>query len=165
MLKDATASILELHSSLADGVGMRCAGAFGTSALSECEESFVDSMLSANVKSVIFGLKHSMQAMRQSGSGGSIVVTSSGMSSTAKSSTAGVGLYSASKAAADMLVRYAAIEGAPHGMSLVDCGTRTLILCQACRIHVAVLNQSEFWLPSVPQTADLQGRAWKISHK
>jgi NAD(P)-dependent dehydrogenase (short-subunit alcohol dehydrogenase family) len=74
--------------------------------------------MDTNVKSAFFAVKYAMKAMKEKGIKGSIVVNSSAMSATAKRGFAGAGLYSASKAAVDMLVKYAAIEGAEAGLGL-----------------------------------------------
>lgn len=57
-----------------------------------------------------------MSAMSDLGVRGAIVVNSSAMSHIPKSGFEGVGLYAATKAAADMIVRYAAIEGSQAGV-------------------------------------------------
>ena len=67
------------------------------------------------MKSVIYGVKYAMAAMKDKAVKGSILVNSSVMSYVAKSCMAGGGVYSATKAAADMLVQYAAAEGAEYG--------------------------------------------------
>ncbi|CAN0068424.1 unnamed protein product [Ascophyllum nodosum] len=48
--------------------------------------------------------------------GGSIIVNSSVMSQRAQTAFSTAGVYAASKANVDMLVRYGAIEGAEHGI-------------------------------------------------
>jgi NAD(P)-dependent dehydrogenase (short-subunit alcohol dehydrogenase family) len=64
-----------------------------------------------------FGLKHCMNAMMTHGVKGSIVANTSCMGSCPRNSAAGAGIYAAAKAAADMIVKYAAIEGAEAGLA------------------------------------------------
>ncbi|CAN0041370.1 unnamed protein product, partial [Ascophyllum nodosum] len=68
--------------------------------------------------SLVFCFKYQIPAMAKSGNKGSIIVDSSIAASrvTASPSAAGVGVYAASKAGADMLMKYAAIEGGPSGV-------------------------------------------------
>eukprot|EP00965_Chrysotila_dentata_P205851 6183197-Pleurochrysis_carterae.AAC.1 len=86
-----------------------CAGTVTVVALTDMTEEQIDQTIGANVKSVMFGLKYLIPAMKS----GSIVVCSSTLGSTARASCAGMGLYSASKAMVDMLIKYAAVEAAP----------------------------------------------------
>lgn len=81
----------------------------------------MDALFNLNIKSVIYGIKYAMAAMKSKGTKGSILVNSSVMSHIAKSNMHGGGVYAATKAAADMLVQYAAAEGAAD-----DSGTLTL---------------------------------------
>eukprot|EP00965_Chrysotila_dentata_P254610 6211937-Pleurochrysis_carterae.AAC.4 len=87
-----------------------CAGAITMGAIVDTAEEQVDHIVGVNIKSVIFGLKYLVPAMK---AGGSIIVCSSTMGSTGRASCAGLGLYSASKSMVDMLVKYAAVEAAP----------------------------------------------------
>merc|ERR1719343_854434 len=90
------------------------AGTFGEMApFKDVKEESYDFIMNANVKSVVFAFKYLMPAMKESPTKDtSIVVNTSCMGSVARASFAGAGIYAASKAAADMLVKYAAIEGA-----------------------------------------------------
>lgn len=103
-------------------------GTYKPASFSEVDEATVDNLLNLNVKSVIYGIKYAMAAMQDGGTkGGAIVVNSSVMSHSPKSGIAGGGIYSASKSAADMLVQYAAAEGAdsgalPHQWSTIPAG-------------------------------------------
>ena len=91
-------------------------GTYKPALFADVDEATVDDLLNLNVKSVIYGIKYTMAAMKEKkGTKGSIVVNSSAMSHVPKSSLAGGGVYSASKAAADILVQYAAAEGADSG--------------------------------------------------
>lgn len=92
------------------------AGAYKSAPFLSLEEEAVDALLSANVKSVIYGVKYAMTAMKDKAIKGSILINSSVMSHVPKSSIAGGGVYSATKAAADMLVQYAAAEAAEYGI-------------------------------------------------
>ena len=80
----------------------------------EVDEETYNSAMDMNLKSVVFGLKYAMLAIKKNEGGGAILVNSSAMSLTAKPDFVGMQLYSAAKAGADQLVRYAAIEGAEH---------------------------------------------------
>lgn len=97
----------------------------------DIEESVIDAQLNLNIKSVIYGIKFAMAAMKDKGIKGSILVNSSVMSHAPKSNTTGGGVYAATKAAADMLVQYAAVEGAAD-----DSGVLTL--CFTCPSHAIV---------------------------
>eukprot|EP00191_Tetraselmis_sp_GSL018_P016959 CAMPEP_0177592984 /NCGR_PEP_ID=MMETSP0419_2-20121207/8867_1 /TAXON_ID=582737 /ORGANISM="Tetraselmis sp., Strain GSL018" /LENGTH=262 /DNA_ID=CAMNT_0019083919 /DNA_START=155 /DNA_END=940 /DNA_ORIENTATION=- len=79
-------------------------------------EDQVDTLLNTNVKSVVFALKYLLPVMEPLGKKASIVVTSSSVSGKATAAAQGLGVYSASKAAVDMLVKYAAIEAAESGI-------------------------------------------------
>ncbi|KAG5191416.1 short-chain dehydrogenase/reductase SDR [Tribonema minus] len=76
----------------------------------------VDTVLATNFKSAVFGFKYALPAIEKSGGQGSIVVNSSvaGSVASAHPHAAANGAYAASKAAVDMLVKYAAVEAAPH---------------------------------------------------
>lgn len=81
-------------------------------------EELVEQILNANIKSVVYALKYGLPAIAKSGGGGSIVVNSSTAGHSVMFGSERMkdwGLYAASKAAADMLVQYAAIEAAVHG--------------------------------------------------
>jgi NAD(P)-dependent dehydrogenase (short-subunit alcohol dehydrogenase family) len=76
------------------------------------DEEF-DRVISINTKGVWLCCKYEISQFRKQGSGGSIVNTSSWL---AKGALAGSGLYSASKAALDGLVRALALETAALGV-------------------------------------------------
>eukprot|EP00873_Tetraselmis_striata_P005099 jgi/Tetstr1/425363/TSEL_015811.t1 len=84
------------------------AGVFVSTSLTEVTEEQINTQLDVNVKSVIYGFKYLLPAMK----GGSIVVNSSVLSARTPAGMPGAGLYNASKAAVDALVRSAACEGA-----------------------------------------------------
>ena len=91
------------------------AGSLAQFKLTEATEEQVDGMIDTNLKSVVWALKYLMPAMKESSGKGSIIVTTSCMGENARNDFAGSGLYSATKAAANMVVKYAAIEGAEDG--------------------------------------------------
>jgi NAD(P)-dependent dehydrogenase (short-subunit alcohol dehydrogenase family) len=100
----------------------------------EADEALINELLNLNVKSIIYGTKYAMRAMKEKGTKGAIVFNSSGVSHVAKSSMAGSGVYAATKSAGDMLVQYAAIEGADNGAPPVclyrsNWKTLALLLC------------------------------------
>lgn len=92
------------------------AGGFSACSYEDMEEDAFNNMFNLNVKSVAFGIKYTMAAMKQTGTKGSIVVNSSVMGVKVTAKAAGSALYSASKAAVDRLVQYAAVEAAEHGI-------------------------------------------------
>lgn len=103
------------------------AGMYKPALLADATEDLVTDYLNTNVKSVVYGVKYAMAAMTASGTKGSIVVNSSAMSHISKSGFEGAALYAATKAAADMIVRYAAIEGASAGVFVIcssDCAVQ-----------------------------------------
>jgi NAD(P)-dependent dehydrogenase (short-subunit alcohol dehydrogenase family) len=92
------------------------AGVYGGKPFPQLQEEEIDNVLNSNVKSVAFAFKYLLPAMKDSPSKDtSVVVNTSVMGSVARAVFAGAGLYSATKAAADMLVQYAAMEGAVQG--------------------------------------------------
>jgi NAD(P)-dependent dehydrogenase (short-subunit alcohol dehydrogenase family) len=95
------------------------AGTFKLMPFTEADDAVTDELLNLNVKSIIYGIKYTMIAMKEKGTKGAILINSSAMSHVAKSNMQGAGLYSATKSAADMLVQYAAIEGAESGALLI----------------------------------------------
>jgi NAD(P)-dependent dehydrogenase (short-subunit alcohol dehydrogenase family) len=72
-------------------------------------EEKLETMLAINVKSVAFAFKYQLPAIEKSGGQGSMLVTSSvgGARARADPYFKGFGLYSASKAATNMLAQYA----------------------------------------------------------
>mmetsp|Transcript_27594 Transcript_27594/g.27820 ORF Transcript_27594/g.27820 Transcript_27594/m.27820 type:complete len:254 (+) Transcript_27594:141-902(+) len=90
------------------------AGAFGQAPCTEISEEVINSILHPNVYGVIYGLKYQLAAIEKSGGNGSIIINSSVMGSVARIVFKGAGVYAASKAAADMLAQYAAMEAAAH---------------------------------------------------
>lgn len=92
------------------------AGTLGGAPFAEITEDVVDKVYSTNVKSVIFGLKYLLPAIEKSGGSGSIIVNSSvfGSFACAQPQFIGNGVYASSKAAVDMLMKYAAVEAAQH---------------------------------------------------
>jgi NAD(P)-dependent dehydrogenase (short-subunit alcohol dehydrogenase family) len=91
------------------------AGTYKQMSFEEANEALINELFNLNVKSIIYGTKYAMKAMKEKGTKGAIVVNSSGVSHVAKSSMAGSGVYASTKSAGDMLVQYAAIEGAENG--------------------------------------------------
>ncbi|ROI06713.1 glucose 1-dehydrogenase [Chryseobacterium sp. G0240] len=76
------------------------------------EEEF-DTVIGINVKGVWLSCKYEIQQFKKQGTGGAIINTSSWL---AKGAFAGSGVYSASKAALDGLVRVLAVETAAAGI-------------------------------------------------
>jgi NAD(P)-dependent dehydrogenase (short-subunit alcohol dehydrogenase family) len=74
-----------------------------------------DEVFDANVRSIFLCLRHQLPVMFAHGQGRIVINTSvSGL----RNPNAGLSLYSASKAAAISLMRSAAMEAAPHGVSI-----------------------------------------------
>eukprot|EP00611_Tribonema_gayanum_P021342 TRINITY_DN407_c1_g3_i1.p1 TRINITY_DN407_c1_g3~~TRINITY_DN407_c1_g3_i1.p1 ORF type:complete len:263 (-),score=93.18 TRINITY_DN407_c1_g3_i1:400-1188(-) len=92
------------------------AGTFAGAPLAQITSDVVDTVFATNFKSAVFGFKYALPAIEKSGGQGSIIVNSSvaGSAACALPRAAGAAVYSASKAAVDMLVKYAAVEAAPH---------------------------------------------------
>mmetsp|Transcript_14183 Transcript_14183/g.26539 ORF Transcript_14183/g.26539 Transcript_14183/m.26539 type:complete len:255 (+) Transcript_14183:85-849(+) len=91
------------------------AGSISMKPIVELKNEDIDSMFDSNFKSVVFGLKYILPAMKKSPGKGSVIVNTSIMSSVARAPFSGASMYSASKAAVEMLVKYAAIEAAEDG--------------------------------------------------
>lgn len=81
--------------------------------IDEMPEEEFDTVIGINVKGVWLSCKYEIQQFRKQGTGGAIVNTSSWL---AKGAFAGSGVYSASKAALDGLVRVLAVETAAAGI-------------------------------------------------
>jgi NAD(P)-dependent dehydrogenase (short-subunit alcohol dehydrogenase family) len=81
----------------------------------EADDAVMDELLNLNVKSIIYGTKYAMIAMKEKGTKRSIVVNTSVVAHVAKSNMAASGVYASTKSAGDMLVQYAAIESAENG--------------------------------------------------
>ncbi|KAG5191401.1 short-chain dehydrogenase/reductase SDR [Tribonema minus] len=102
---------------------------FAEASLGHVTNEMVDTVMDTNFKSVVFGFKYALPAIEKSGGHGSIVVNSSAAGSTAsaKSVCAGIAPYAASKAAVDMLVKYAAVEAAPHNTRVTSVAPGTVL--------------------------------------
>jgi len=92
------------------------AGYYGGAPITMLEIDEIDKILGINVKSVILGIKHCLPAMKEtSGGTGSIIVNTSVMSTSVTGAMgSAAGIYAASKAAAKMIMKYAAVEAAPE---------------------------------------------------
>ena len=91
-----------------------CAGIDAAAALTDYTAEDYELIFDANVKGLFFCLKHEILAMR-GGAGGAIVNIGS---ISGEKVIRGNGLYNASKAAANMLTRSAALEAAEHGIRI-----------------------------------------------
>ncbi|CAN0472920.1 unnamed protein product, partial [Ectocarpus sp. 12 AP-2014] len=100
-------------------VAFNNAGVFKTATFADMTQDSLDSLLDVNVKSLAWCFKYQIPAMASTAGGkGSIIVNTSGTAirtSTVPAMT-GVAMYAATKAAAEMLMKYAAIEGAASGV-------------------------------------------------
>lgn len=92
------------------------AGTGDKASITEISEELFDKIINTNLKSVVMGLKYALPAIEKSGGSGSIVINSSCVSLQAKASETAQGnaVYAASKAGANMIMQYAAIDGAKH---------------------------------------------------
>ncbi|CAN0377505.1 unnamed protein product, partial [Ectocarpus sp. 12 AP-2014] len=100
-------------------VAFNNAGVFRAVPFADITEDTIDDLLNINVKSLAWCFKYQIPAMKDTAGGkGSIIVntSSTALRTTALPGMAGGGMYSASKAAAEMLMKYAAIEGAASGV-------------------------------------------------
>ncbi|CAM9781072.1 unnamed protein product [Ascophyllum nodosum] len=99
-------------------VAFNNAGVFMTAPFSKITEDMTSKVFDINLKSLVFCFKYQIPAMAKSGNKGSIIVDSSCVASRASALplAAGAGVYAASKAGANMLMKYAAIEGGPSGV-------------------------------------------------
>jgi NAD(P)-dependent dehydrogenase (short-subunit alcohol dehydrogenase family) len=95
-------------------------GIYRNMAITNAEEATFDELFNVNVKSAVFALKFSIQAMKKLGVRGSILVNSSVAGTCAKRHHAESSLYCGTKAAVDILTDYGAIEAAEAGM--IYCG-------------------------------------------
>lgn len=88
--------------------------------LSEATEDDFDYLFNNNTKGIMFGLQTVANTMRDAGTKGSIVVISSVMSHEVRTSVnLTKGMYGATKAANDILMKYAAGEYAEHGAAVL----------------------------------------------
>jgi NAD(P)-dependent dehydrogenase (short-subunit alcohol dehydrogenase family) len=83
--------------------------------IDEAPEEEFDNVININLKGVWLCCKYEIAQFKKQGSGGAIVNTSSWL---ARGAVAGSGVYSASKAALDGMIRALAIEGAPEGIRI-----------------------------------------------
>lgn len=76
-------------------------------------DEHVDFTFNKNVKSVLFGLKHTLPAMRETAGGkGSIIINTSTSSTATSTMMTAMVVYTASKAACKMIMKYAAVHAA-----------------------------------------------------
>lgn len=108
----------------------RAAGMAKDCKVCDFDEATFDKLFNTNCKSVAFGLKYFINAMKEGGIKGNVLVTSSVSGQQARSKLAGDSLLASSKAAVDMLAKYAAIESADagaHARSALPCCTATCL--------------------------------------
>jgi NAD(P)-dependent dehydrogenase (short-subunit alcohol dehydrogenase family) len=84
-------------------------------AMSETSEESYNKVFDINTKGVLFGINTCAAAMKKAGTRGSILVNSSILGHEAHARMPQISVYAASKAAAEMFVRYAAMEHAEAG--------------------------------------------------
>eukprot|EP00752_Nemacystus_decipiens_P011780 g10452.t1 len=96
-------------------VAFNNAGIYRTSSFPDMTEETIDALLEVNLKSIAWCFKYQIPAMAATAGGkGSIIVTTSSTAvrTSALPAMVGGGMYAASKAGAEMLMKYGAIEGA-----------------------------------------------------
>ncbi|KAG5175205.1 short-chain dehydrogenase/reductase SDR [Tribonema minus] len=93
------------------------AGVHRAKPISEVDASMLDTLYDVNVKGVAYALKYQLPAIEKSGGKGSVVINSSCLGSTVTAFPIfkGNGPYASTKAAVDILMKYAAIEAIDHG--------------------------------------------------
>eukprot|EP00611_Tribonema_gayanum_P009850 TRINITY_DN1972_c0_g1_i2.p1 TRINITY_DN1972_c0_g1~~TRINITY_DN1972_c0_g1_i2.p1 ORF type:complete len:257 (-),score=101.58 TRINITY_DN1972_c0_g1_i2:431-1201(-) len=93
------------------------AGIYRTAVAAEVTKTILDELYDTNVKGVAYALKYQLAAIEKSGGKGSVVINSScaGGNVTAFPVFRSNGPYASTKAAADILMKYAAIEAIDHG--------------------------------------------------
>ena len=106
------AEIVARHGRL--DLAANCAGVDCIAALTDYTEEDYERVFDANIKGLFFCLKHEILAMRGTGGGAIVNVGSIAGEKVIR----GNGLYNASKAAANMLTRTAALEAAEHGIRI-----------------------------------------------
>jgi len=105
------AEIVARHGRL--DLAANCAGVDLNAPFTDYTASDYERVFDANVKGLFFCLKHEIAAMR---AGGGAIVTVGSIAG--EKAFRGEGLYGASKAAANMLMRSAALEAAEHGIRI-----------------------------------------------
>lgn len=114
--------------------------------LVECDIDNLNRVFAVNVTSVALGIKYAMPQMISRG-GGSIITIASAAGLVA---SAGMGVYSASKAAAIQLTRVAAIEGAASGVranSICPGVVGTRMVRELSRTHPNLIAQARSQIP------------------
>jgi NAD(P)-dependent dehydrogenase (short-subunit alcohol dehydrogenase family) len=92
----------------------------------------LDRVLATNTKSVAFAFKYQLPAIEKSGGRGSMLVDTSCAGSRVASNWRGGGVYSASKAAANMLAQYAVSSHNQSGYSTIC----TIIYANILYVHM-----------------------------
>jgi 3-oxoacyl-[acyl-carrier protein] reductase len=88
------------------------AGAMFPGLIEDLDDDVIDKGIALNLKGVLYGTQYAIKAMKQSG-GGSIVNVSS---AAIDHPYAGIGVYAFTKAGVAMLTMTAALEAGPHGI-------------------------------------------------
>jgi len=101
---------VEAHGRL--DVMVNVAGIIRTGPLADLDEGTLDEILSVNLKGVLFGTQAAIRAMRETGGGSIVNVTSAAIDMPAS----GYGAYAISKAGVAMLTRTAAVEEGRSGI-------------------------------------------------
>ena len=113
---DVSRAIQQTHSELgAITFAANCAGVDPISDLIDYTEAQFNAIFGVNVKGLFFCTKHQILAMKDKGG-----VTVNVSSAAARTPFAGCSLYNASKSAAAMLTRSAAVEAGKHGIRVIE---------------------------------------------
>ena len=104
------AKAVEAHGRI--DIWVNCAGTIVSRAILDVSEDELNKVLPINLHGVYWGCAAAARAMKETGSGSIINISSSG----GESAIPGISLYSMSKAAVNMLTRTAAMEFGAHGI-------------------------------------------------
>ncbi|CAN0218955.1 unnamed protein product, partial [Ascophyllum nodosum] len=88
------------------------AGVLTQHLLADVTDNDIDATFGANFKGVVFGLKHQLPAISKTWDNGAVVVTTSLAGTKVETENPRLSVYGASKAAAEMMIKYGAVEGA-----------------------------------------------------
>lgn len=109
------------------------AGAMSPGTIEEITDDQLEKALSLNLRSVIWGCRAAIPAMKGNETGGSIINVSSGA---IDSPTPGIGLYAITKAAVAMLTKTLATEVGPYGIRVnALCPGATMTKFTTWRMH------------------------------
>eukprot|EP00904_Undaria_pinnatifida_P012052 jgi/Undpi1/7978/HiC_scaffold_24.g10450.m1 len=141
-------------------VAFNNAGVVSKATVTDITDEAASKMIDVNFKSLVFCFKYQIPAMAKSGDKGSIIVNSSCSGSRVSTQPVmrGGSVYAATKAAADMLMKYAAIEGAEVGVrvnSVAPGPVDTPLLGGVTREHLAKVAEAAQLIGRVTQPEEV----------